>query len=134
MSSGRTRYLGLLVFGGELIMLAASFGAMHFLKNGNLAVTPVRCNMFLLMIAIWAVVSLWFRKWRTLPAASSFFAGMAVINKSTLSLIAILSFFIVAFHWIGVSRILAYGTCMMFYVLQVLAYAVFYVARKRRNG
>ncbi len=134
MSSIKSRYSGLLVVGGELIMLAASFGAVHYLKNGNLEVSPVNCNMFLLMIAIWAVVSLWYRKWRTLQAAPSFFAGMAVINKSTLSLIAILSFFIVAFHWIGVSRILAYGTCIMFYVLQVLAYAVFYVARKKRNG
>ena len=128
------RYSRLLAVGGELIMLAASFGAVHYLKNGNLAVSPVNCNMFLLMIAIWAVVSLWYRKWRVLPEAPSFFAGMAVINKSTLFLIAILSFFIVAFHWIGVSRILAYGTCIMFYVLQVLAYGVFYVARKKRNG
>lgn len=134
MSFIKSRYLGLLAVGGELIMLAASFGAVHYLKNGNLAVSPVNRNMFLLMIAIWAVVSLWYRKWRVLPEAPSFFAGMAVINKSTLFLIAILSFFIVAFHWIGVSRILAYGTCIMFHVLQVLAYAVFYVARKRRNG
>lgn len=126
--------MGLLAVGGDLLMLAASFGAVHYLKNGNLAVSPVNWNMFLLMIAIWAFVSLWFRKWRTLPAATSIFAGMAVINKASLSLIAVLSFFIVAFQWISVSRILAYGTCLMFYVVQVLAYAVFYVARTKRNG
>lgn len=134
MSSIKSRYLGLLAVGGDLIMLVASFGAVHYLKNGNIAVLPLTRNMFLLMIATWAVVSLWYRKWTALPAASSFFASMAVINKCSLFLIAILSFFIIAFHWVGVSRILAYGTCFVFYVVQVLAYAIYHVARKRRNG
>jgi len=134
MSSIKSRYSGLLAVGGGLITLAASFGAVHYLKNGTLAVSPVNCYMFLLMIAVWAGVSLWYRKWRVLPEAPSFFAGMAVINKSSLFLIAILSFFIVAFHWISVSRMLTYGTCVVFYVVQVMAYAVFYAVRKRRNG
>ena len=41
MSYGRTRYSGLLAVVGDLIMLAGSFGVVHYLKNGNLAVLPV---------------------------------------------------------------------------------------------
>jgi hypothetical protein len=118
----------------DFLMLAAAFGVVHYFKYGNLCVSPVHRDIFLVLIAVWAVVSLWYRKWRALPEATTFFAGMGIINKSSLLIIASLSFFIVAFHFISVSRIQAYGTCLLFFILQVLGYAVYFFIIRKRNG
>jgi len=116
----------------DFIFLVASFSGIHFVKNGNLEFSLIHRELFIIIIFIWAFVYLIYRKLAILSDSSSFYRGIAVITKSNIIIAFILSFTIVAFHLMAISRIQAYGSCLLFYALEIVGYSIYYYTFKKK--
>lgn len=109
----------------DFIFLVASFSGIHFVKNGDLNFSLIHRELFIIICFIWAFVYLIYRKLDILSDRSSFYRGITVITKSNIIIAFILSFTIVAFHLMAISRIQAYGSCLLFYGLEIVGYSIY---------
>lgn len=117
----------------DFIFLVASFSGIHFVKNGDLNFSLIHRELFIIICFIWAFVYLIYRKLDILSDRSSFYRGITVITKSNIIIAFILSFTIVAFHLMAISRIQAYGSCLLFYLSEIIGYSIYNLAVKKRD-
>jgi hypothetical protein len=86
-----------------------------------------------ILLAAWAIIKVLSGKFKHLSEPHTFLFAMVAISQSFVIMVAILSFVIVSLHLIGVSRLLAYGSCVLFYLFEVAGYALYYLVRGKKH-
>lgn len=120
----------------DLILLAAAFALVHYAKYGHLSLSSIHQTLLLILVLIWALANGLNGKLKRISAPRTFLSGLRIISKSALIMAFTLSFLIVAFHLIAVSRIQAYGACLLYYLFEVIGFSLYYlsVGRKRAGA
>ena len=117
------RFIG---FGtADLALLFLAFGLVHLLNYGHLNISEVHQQLFTYQILAWLAVSLVSRKFTRLPGLSMI-NGTALLLKTGIATLFVLSFAIVALHFTEMSRTMAYGTIAAFIVLETVALFIYH--------
>jgi len=109
---------------GDFVLLMLAYGLTHLLKYGNLNIYEPHDDLFRYQIIIWLAVSLAARKYSRLPHLS-LIMGAGLVLKTGIAILFFLSLFIVSLQMMNVSRTMAFGTIIVFLVLEIASLAVY---------
>lgn len=118
------RHPNTLVIGTGLPLLIISFVLIYWLKYGDLFLSPRAFGLLSLLGGSWLLVNLLLNLPQRLVNAT-LAAGMALLGKSTLALLFILSLLIQLLAWSDLSRLLVYGPGLIFAGGLMATYALF---------
>ena len=124
----------------DFFLLNVALFSMQFIKRGNLELSAIYIELFVVFYLTWIGVSLFMRKFRKI-IGKTFFDSLVLIIKSNMAIVFIVSFSIVLWAQLTVvSRMQTFGACGAFFLLELLAFLSFYILSgnkfidKQRSG
>jgi len=117
ISFGRIMYM-------DFFMLNFAFFISYFFKRGNLDLTESYVNLFLMFCLCWFAASIVAKKFNP-SSYSTYGKGIATSLKSSLYLTYLITFVVVVFGLAEYSRVHVFSTCLMFLVLDCLAWSIY---------
>ncbi len=117
--------LSLAILSGDFFLLNVSFFVMNYLKSGNFRLSNDNVNLLLIFYSSWIFVFLFMKKYR-LGEYKNYMKGFITITKSSVFIVYSLSFFVVFTGLIQFSRIHILGTCILFFLLEMVSFSIYY--------
>jgi len=118
----------------DFLLLNAAIITMHIMKQRTIEASPLYFKLFLIFYLVWLGVSVITKKFNGIKG-KLFYDGLALIVKSNIFIVYLIAFSVVGFHMIALSRIQTFGTCFLFFLLEVAAFSVCYqVSGKKTDG
>ena len=109
----------------DFVILNIAFWGTHWFKYQKFALYEVHKELYVAILVLWLLTSLYWKK-LSVVQHESFWTGFKVITKANVGLTMLLSLLIISFRLTAASRLLAYGSCLVFYLLEVIGYLIFY--------
>jgi len=117
--------------GVDFFLLNVAIIGMHAIKQGTIEASSLYFKLFLIFYLTWFGVSIITKKFNGIKERP-FYDGLALIARSNIFIVYLVAFAIVGFHLIALSRIQTFGTCLLFFLLEVAAFSIYYkVSRKK---
>ncbi len=108
----------------DLVLLLAAFGLVHLVNYGHLNVSGTALDLLKLQVLIWLGASLFARKFFRIPELS-FIMGSGLLLKTAVAIMFVLSLVIVGLHYTHFSRTMAYGSIIVFVLMEIAVLAVY---------
>jgi lipopolysaccharide/colanic/teichoic acid biosynthesis glycosyltransferase len=108
----------------DLILLLAAFGLVHLVNYGHLNISGTSQDLLKFQVLVWLGASLIARKFSRIPELS-FIMGSGLLLKTGVAIMFVLSLVIVGLHYTHFSRTMAYGTIIVFVLLEIGVLALY---------
>lgn len=116
---------GLLLRLVDFLLLNIAFLGVHWFKYQSFSLTPIHKELMMTLPVLWFLTTLPSKKFSALRH-EPFWTGIGIITRTNLILIILMSLTIISLRLMEASRIQAYGSCLLFYGLEVMGYLLFY--------
>jgi len=120
------RFMGLGL--ADLGLLVLAFGLVHLLNYGHLNISATNYSILQLQILVWLVLSLAGNKFSRIPDLS-YIMGAGLTLKIGAGILFLLSLLIVGLQLMHFSRTMAYGTIILFLVLELATLGLYHWIR-----
>jgi hypothetical protein len=111
----------------DFLLLNIALFSVQIIKRGNLELSAIYIELFVVFYLAWIGVSLFMRKFKQV-FGRTFFDSLVLIIKSNIVIVYLVSFSIVLWaHLAVVSRMQAFGVCGAFFLLELVGLSIFYI-------
>jgi hypothetical protein len=119
----------------DFLLLTVALLGVQLAKRQTLKSSMLYLGLFAVFYLFWLAISLIMEKYRKI-FQKTFFESIAVIVKSNIALVYLVSFAVVLWSQLSaVSRMQSFGVCAAFFLLELGAYSLYYLFHKIRiNG
>jgi len=107
-----------------LSLLVFAFALVQRLKYGQFTLLPGGVRLALVFFTVWLATSLLNRKFTLLQGVSTR-AGLVLLTKTAAFFTLASAFILVALPLMTTSRLLMYGSCALFYLFEMAAFALY---------
>ena len=115
----------------DFLLLNVALFSMQYLKRGDFDPSPLYTDLFMIYFLAWAIAALAMKKFKG-ASKRNYYDGLFLIARSNLLIAFFVSFAIVGLHWISVSRTQTFGSCALFFLLEVVGFSLFFILSKKR--
>jgi lipopolysaccharide/colanic/teichoic acid biosynthesis glycosyltransferase len=111
----------------DFVLLSTALVDIQLLKRDTLIPTPLYLKFFLIVYLVWFIVIISMKKFDQFKV-NSLYDNLLLVFKSNIIFTYLISLVIVGFALIEISRLQTYGTCLLFFLLEVgatIAYCLY---------
>ena len=119
------KYFSVVSFTIDFLIVLCSIFLMNYLKRGSFVLESQYITLSFLFISSWLLFSALFKKFNA-QTYQSFKSGIIVISKSSASILYLVAVILILSGFYNFSRIQTIGTCVIFFLLEVLAFTIFF--------
>jgi len=130
--SNETSKLSLKLLFTDFFLLIVSFFAVHYLKNGTLALAPLYKQLLILLCFNWLFISLLSKKFHP-ESYNGYWKSIFEFVRSDLFLLFFISFWIVIIGLSSYSRLQIFGTCGLLFFAESIIFTIYYLFVKKQK-
>lgn len=109
----------------DFLLLIVAVLSMQGIKREIMVISPLYSKLFMIFFISWVLVSIGMKKFRGINERR-YYDGLILLGKSNLLMAFLISFAVVGLHLMPASRIQTFGTCVMLFLLESLAFSFFH--------
>jgi len=115
----------------DFLLLNVALFSMQYSRRGILHPSPLYTDIFMVYFLAWVIAAFAIKKFKGV-SKRNYYEGLFLIAKSNLLIAFLVSFAIVGLQWISVSRIQTFGSCALFFLLEVAGFSLFSMLSRKR--
>jgi hypothetical protein len=109
----------------DMLLLLLAFAAVQIYKYGNLFFRPREFFLLQILMAVWLVVSLFYKKF-TLLLNMPLFTGVGLLIRANITMIFFLTLAVVSLSLWQLSRLVVYGPCLVLLSMELAAFVLYH--------
>jgi lipopolysaccharide/colanic/teichoic acid biosynthesis glycosyltransferase len=125
-AGSRVNLFSFKVFFADIIIFIISFFLVNYFKRGNFLLTREYEEIFLVLLGVWFIVSLFTRKFNAHDYRNIYYA-IAPFIKSFIIMFATMAAVVFAFRLFVYSRTQIFGSLLFMVILEVLLYYLYFI-------
>ena len=111
----------------DFFLLNVALFSVHLIKRGNLELSTLYVDLFIVFYLAWMGVSFFMRKFKQM-FGRTFCDCLVLIVKSNIAIVFLVSFSVVLWaHLSRASRLQTFGACGAFFLLELAGFSLCYV-------
>jgi len=113
----------------EFLLITCTFLGIYFYKRGHIQLTDDYKAIFVIIYFSWIFISLFVHKFR-IQADANYLKTLWPFVKSTLIQLSLISFFVFAFRILEYSRIILFGSVLLFAAFEYFVVSIIFIYKK----
>ncbi len=117
----------------EFALITGTFLMIYYYKRGTVSLSDEYRAIFVIFYFVWIFIGLFVHKFQ-IPPAKNYLKTLWLFIKATLIQISVLSFFVFTFRVLEYSRVILFGSVLLFALFEYLVVTVLYLYKKPQEG
>lgn len=117
----------------DLFTLLTSFFLVNYLKHGSLVLSIEYERLLIIILSVWFIAAVSTRKFDKRIYKNIYYAVTPLI-KSFIIVLALTSLVLLSLGNFNISRLQFFGSLLLFFVIELVAYAYSYLRKQKLNG